>query len=98
MTPQQGNAPDFSKAGNSVRRGIPMEYNLDEIDKRRDACFLAMAGIAEPAQWVKAVEEIEKYLDHRFNCAIASDPYKKCDCGFKDILAKLTAARTGGKE
>ena len=61
-------------------------------------CTQAMQGIAEPAQWVKAVEEIEKYLDHLFNCAIASDPYKKCDCGFKEILAKLTTARIGGKE
>ena len=55
-----------------------------------------MAGIAEPAQWVKAVEELEiacipviAYFEKIGEQLLAND--------FEQILAKLTDAR-GGKE
>ena len=63
-------------------------------------CTQAMQGIAEPAQWVKAVEELEESLQHEKVCKdCAEDGCDRCsECNADSVLAKLTAARTGGKE
>ena len=114
MNPQQGNAPDFSmqgKAGNSVRKilkdnGGSMSDAINSYEKRRDACFTAMAGIANPKEFMEAVGELEEKLKekcvefgHDDDCAsLEPDPWN-CDCGMgvvDKILGKLTAAREGG--
>ena len=112
MTPQQGNAPDFSKAGNSVRKnmwGEPWTLHVSQegeswiedcdrriitfsqsvgVDARALNCVNALAGVENPAQWVKAVEEAIAYFS-----LIQDESEERTK-----ILAKLSAARTGGKE
>lgn len=86
MNPQQGNAPDL------IKQMVEARASAVEYEKRRDACFTAMAGIAEPAQWVKAVEELERA------CNQMIDSMEGWKFQFiSQALAKLTAARTGGK-
>lgn len=156
MTPQQGNAPDFSKAGKYGERlfwlqqgkkwalmadskGKPCvlvdaktcgdNWLLEPINpeskrlKRMIDCHEAMAGIQNPAQWVKAVEDLDSIFVRCHRCEgngevwadgrshFQSDKVPTVACGFcagegkvfdkdtyDEILAKLTDARTGGKE
>ena len=118
MTPQQDNAPDFSKAG---KYGEPLSLRRErdricaisasglssilengegggiEDMERAVACLNAMQGIADPAQWVKAVEELEVEINHYISCGKRIYDCPICSGAFEISLAKLQSAR-GGKE
>ena len=91
INPQQGNAPDL------IKQMVEARASAVEYEKRRDACFTAMAGIAEPAQWVKAVEELEVEINHYISCGKRIYDCPICSGAFEISLAKLQSAR-GGKE